>query len=200
MMRGIFLLSAGMLLYGLVDVYRGIQKNGGEKKDSRRPIFVFLSYFTVLSNIFLGVYWMMRAFGKEMPVAEAGVRLYITITGIVYWTILRPKWAKEKIRRPSNQILHVVTPILAWVFYLIQGSHGGLFIFDIVHLIWFPVLYLMGVMLYGHHTGKYPYFFLDIQRMGFSKWALTVGLFLLGILLLCLFIYFIDYQDWLQFV
>lgn len=85
-----------------------------------------LSYFTVWSNILVGVtaYLLWRN-----PVrADTGFAVFrlaslymITITWLVYAFVLAPLWSPTGWQRVADETLHYTVPVLAVVSYLVVG-------------------------------------------------------------------------------
>ena len=161
----------------------------------------FYTYFTIQTNIFVtalfAVLTVQTARGAKVPEPlQLAVTLFITITFVIYWTLLDSSgfsmtgMNKAKL---SNLLLHGAVPILAildWIIFMPHGQVGWQWA-----AIWliYPALYCAGALVLGglklvsYGAAHYPYFFIDAQRL--TRGALirniallSVGFYLLGLL------------------
>jgi hypothetical protein len=146
----------------------------------------FFTYFTIESNILVFLAAAVLAAG-----AESGVRfvllhldalLGITVTGIIFATILAPDGAEVG---TASVLLHYVSPPLAVLAWLVLGPWGARSRSWIGPALVWPLGYLM----WGAITDWYPYDFVDVAEHGYSRVLLNALLVLiLGIVLLLAFI------------
>lgn len=162
-----------------------------------------LVMFTVQSNLMLVAYCALRVVRGGPAAAEVrgAVTLYMVVTGLV-WHFLRMGGANpfEDLGFDlglGNFLLHYVTPALAVIDWLVFDR-------DIraprwrAALTWlaYPVIYLVfalvrGALLPPDAWKRYPYPFLDADRLGYAGVAyvatgLAVGFILLGLTLIAL--------------
>lgn len=167
----------GQFLYSLeYRAERGIAENG-------IPVVNFFSFFTIDSNLMtvavllVGAVLLVR--GGVHPlgydVARAAVTAYMTTTGIVYNTLLRGIELDGATLGWSNEILHVVGPLLIVVDWLfapgrrrLEWKHiGAIVAFPIVWAVYtmvrgpFVVDPTLAFLLPGYEIGWYPYPFLN---------------------------------------
>lgn len=152
--------------------------------------------FTIQSNLLLAAYasyaaWLILSEKSEPAPALAGaVTLYISITGLVYNLLL----ARVSILASgsiSNILLHFVAPIVAVFNWILLTAHGRL---RWRHAL-FWLSYILGYLVFCLIRGplvtsgsRYPYFFVNVDRIGYGGVALNAFLYggafwLLGILL-----------------
>lgn len=186
-----YIFSIAIICYGLIHNYIGTKRRLREKKDERNVNLVFFSYFTVLSNMLVLGYWTLQVIGYDVPIVEGATRLYITVTGIVYALVLRPRWKIAQEDRMANFSVHVYSPLASWIFFVFENpiSWGQ----ENVFLFWllFPILYLIWVIFLGRQTGKYPYFFLNRGMIGTGKWVISLASLLFLFFMLGGFILFL---------
>ena len=141
----------------------------------------FVSYFTVQANVgvFLAVLPLVRLPQHDGPgwrVLRLSSLVGIVITGVVHWFLLDlTGWSYA-----TDKLLHVVVPALALVGWLafgprprITGRVVGL------ALIW-PVAWLAYTLLLGAVMGWYPYPFVDVDRLGGARVAVSCTAIALG--------------------
>lgn len=140
----------------------------------------YFNYFTIITNMAIGAWFLVASFAGQWAEARSGLRLSLTIYGLVtatvYWVLLAPTFHLEGLRVLATVVLHLVVPLAMVAEDVLipwppVGPRGPFVI------IVFPLAYLVGAFVRGQLTGWYPYFFLDQSKMG--GWAM-VTLFLVG--------------------
>lgn len=148
----------------------------------------FFSYFTILSNIFVSIVFIISAFylavGRKPLATDDILRgasvLYMVITGVVYSTLLAG--LDLDLTLPwVNQQLHYIMPIVVLADWLCQPQRTKLTIQKVLPWMIFPVLYLVYSLVRGTFVNWYPYPFLDPNKAGGYA---GVALYSLGILVL----------------
>ncbi|HEU4319080.1 MAG TPA: Pr6Pr family membrane protein [Acidimicrobiia bacterium] len=151
----------------------------------------FFSYFTVLSNTMAVVMLTMLAFRPDrdetrwFAIFRGAVTVYMSVTGLVYVTILAPNLADVGVPEPwIDWTIHILGPlavILDWFF-----NPPPRRLDDNAIWIWlsFPALYLMYSLARGPIADWYPYPFLDPSQengyAGVGLWSLIVGVVVLA--------------------
>ena len=159
----------------------------------------YLSYFTILSNIFVAVTFTVAflksqsRFGKLLsrPDVRTGIGIYITVTGLVYLFILSKVWQPRDVEYVGNVLLHYVVPVLYIFDWLVFVPKGDLQYRNILSWLVFPLAYAVYTLVHGALTEFYPYFFLNAAKLGYAKvlfnsLCLMVGFIVLGFLLVAL--------------
>lgn len=156
-----------------------------------------LVYFTMQTNLFVlamfAVLAVMTAVqiardGAEGEVAhlncslELAVTFYITITFVVYWTLL--SWQNFGMSGTdaaveftvSNYIVHGIVPIFAIVDWILFLPHGRVARSAPLKWLAYPIIYAIfifiraevGGVLYSNaqYTSRYPYPFIDVDLIG----------------------------------
>jgi hypothetical protein len=139
----------------------------------------FFSFFTIDSNVLavvvflIGVIFALRgrtADGRWYAVTRASVTAYMATTGIVYNTLLRGIELPQGTTLPwSNEVLHVVAPILMVIDWLfapgrIRLEWKTIWIIVIFPLVWGVYTLIRGPLTFDAVTGNdywYPYPFLN---------------------------------------
>lgn len=177
-------------------------------------------YFTIQTNVFAIILFVALILGTAMqirkggargavytanPVLQVGVAFFITITMVIYWTLLSGhSFDMSKLPFPpilfqsSNFILHTVTPIfviLDWILFLPHGKltkKAGL-----LYLL-YPLLYSVLIFIRAeigppfYADMRYPYPFLNVDSLGWPAVVSIVFVMCIGFLLLGQLYVFID--------
>jgi len=146
----------------------------------------FFSFFTILSNVFVTIVFVMSAFylaiGRKSTPADDVLRgasvLYMAVTGIVY-TLLLLGTDVDLTLPWVNLQLHYIMPIVVVVDWLYQPQRNKLTLRSITPWLLFPALYLVYTLVRGPIVGWYPYPFLDPSKVGGYG---SVALYSVGIL------------------
>ncbi len=136
----------------------------------------FFSYFTVLSNLLVASVAasalsssdarLLRFFRR--PAVKGGIALYIGVTGMIYFLILRHLWQPQGAQWWADTGLHYATPALYSAWWLLGVRHGGLRWNTILSWLAFPLGYLLWVFLRGAWAHEYPYPFIDVGQLGWA--------------------------------
>jgi hypothetical protein len=163
-----------------------------------------LIYYTNLSNIvcflfFIPLTYRTATYSQSfLPRVKGMCTLLITVTIIVYHFILAGgvfRMYSDNIRPAfyfSNLLMHYVTPTLVILDWLLFSPKRAFKLYD--PLIWTipPILYVIGLLVRAEIGGvivgvgsRFPYFFLNIDRIGWDGMlgyvaAISVGFLLLG--------------------
>jgi len=133
----------------------------------------FISYFTILSN--LGVVLVTLTFalrrGGIFSRADARgvVALCIGVTGIVYTAILRHLWSPQGAQWWADSGLHYAVPLLYVLWWVFLSPHAGLAWTSTLRWLVFPAVYTVWVFVRGAWVHEYPYPFLDVDQLGWSR-------------------------------
>lgn len=143
----------------------------------------FVSYFTVQSNAAVVLAALAVLVGRDLTITrERALRLAavvgITVTGVVYATLLAGDMPKEGLSRVASLLLHFVMPPAAVLAYVVVGPWVGLRWSDLPRMLLWPVAWIGWTLLHGELAGWYPYGFVDVGKHGYG----TVLGVVLGIL------------------
>jgi hypothetical protein len=150
----------------------------------------FFTYFTILTNIIVSVYFTILAF-KKNPNQKSGIltaiTVYITIVGFIYQIILRGTWQPTGFQKLIDELLHSVMPVLTIIFWYLFENKAGLKYSHVPKWTIFPILYLIVILIRGNFSGFYPYPFVDVGSFGLTKVlinSLWITAFFIGLSLL----------------
>lgn len=155
-----------------------------------------LRYFTVQSNLVLAVVlaWSVVAgvTGRRGPSAwlVGGATFVVTITFLVYNLLLAPGGGPGAVLlisgQPPSDLLHVVSPLLALVDWVLGRRHPGFAVRRSLLWLLYPLGYLVVSMLVGSQNGFYPYFFMDPAQIGWQAVGVYFVVLLAGFAVLAL--------------
>jgi hypothetical protein len=178
-------------------------------KDALYP-FEALSYFTTIINMLTALFYAF--FIVEMVLRKDSSRLfryfkqslmvYLIITMVVYSFILIPFIVEEQINYQifsvNDVLIHYIVPLTVLIDYGWfdeKGKTKSIYAFTNLLNIVFYVMYLFLYVFFGgrFHLGNtesmYPYFFLNIERLGLYP----VMLICLGIMVVVIFVGWLIY-------
>ena len=121
MRRNMFKLVAVLVWFSVIaQFYLIIQNRAAPIPET---IIRFFSYFTILTNTLVAVYFTTQAVQANKltkPGTLTAITVYITIVGAVYQVLLRHIWDPTGLQRLVDELLHTINPvlvILCWYFY-----------------------------------------------------------------------------------
>jgi hypothetical protein len=153
----------------------------------------FFSYFTILTNLIVAVCFtaLLQQKGKAFNFFSKGgvftaVTVYILIVGLVYNLVLRSIWDPQGWQLLADNLLHTVTPLLTLLYWILYTPANQLQWKQSAAWLLYPMLYLIYVLIRGSLSNFYPYFFIDVNKLGYAK-AFTNALYVtLGFLVVSL--------------
>lgn len=203
--RIIFLIGCGTGLY----LNSGIP--GG------KPAPYMLIFYTIQSNALCFLFFLILAFKNIAELKSKGIRgttklsphlkgavtMTIAVTGLVYHFVLAPMFlsssANYHLFSWQNILVHYFVPIAVILDWLIFDEKWNFRWFDPLLWILIPVAYFLFIIIRAKTGGvieivksHYPYFFIDVDLLGWINVLKNAGLLVLGFLLLGYIIYWID--------
>lgn len=148
----------------------------------------FFFYFTILSNVLAAILMLALAIRPNLvgtlATPRGAVTLYMTITGIVYATLLRPIEADVGLVEPwINWVLHSLGPTAVLIDWLLFPPDRRLRTTSLWLWLVVPAAFLVVALIRGPIVGFYPYPFLDPREIGYGGVAAySVGILLLFLL------------------
>ena len=147
----------------------------------KETIIRFFSFFTILTNILVAVYFTIKALGRDQ-LDKAGlltaITVYITIVGLVYQVLLRHIWQPTGLQMVVDELLHSVNPLLVISYWYLFEKKFFVHYKEVFKWMIYPVVYLLYILARGSFSGFYPYPFINVSEIGISQTLLN-GLFLL---------------------
>jgi hypothetical protein len=120
----------------------------------------------------------------------------MTIVGVVYNTILRFIWAPTGLQWIVDEMLHVVQPALAIIFWFLYVQKGKLKFTNVGPWLIYPIVYFIFIILRGSISGFYPYPFIHLDSLGMQKVMINAVMILLGFVAIAAI--FIGIDRWMK--
>lgn len=145
-------------------------------KDVVDTIVRFFSYFTILSNTLVFIYFLNlfltrnghASFWHESETGTA-ITVYILVVGIVYHAVLSQLHNPVGLAYWADHGLHSFSPILAIVYWILFTSKRIIQYQSIPYWLIYPAVYFVYTVIRGNFSGFYPYPFLDLNKMSFLQ-------------------------------
>lgn len=140
------------------------------------PVWWWLAgYFTILTNVGVGVFMAATALGLRPSAAvQGGMLVAILMVGLVYHAVLARLWSPQGLAWWADQGLHSAVPLLAFGWWLGFGDRRVALRHLPGWLIW-PATYAGYALVRGAATGFWPYPFLDADQLGWAQVTLNVA-------------------------
>ncbi len=136
----------------------------------------FFSYFTILSNTLVFIYFlnlMLKNNAEEecWQKAETGtaITVYISVVGIVYHAVLSQLHSPVGLAFWADHGLHSFSPMLTFLYWAFFTSKRRVQYKTIPYWLIYPAVYFLYTLLRGSLTGVYPYPFLDLNKISFAQ-------------------------------
>jgi len=146
-------------------------------------IIRYFSFFTILTNLVVALCTTIllvkpkatwgRFFSK--PSTLTAITVYITIVGLVYNAILRFLWQPQGLQFITDELLHTIIPVLFIFLWLVYVPKSGLKYKNTFAWLLYPFVYIIYIIIRGEITGEYPYPFIDVTQLGYSKMLANCG-------------------------
>lgn len=149
----------------------------------------FAGYFTLLTNTWLALVFTHAAIWPDRRSGLGGPRMVfaavtaILFVGVVYTVALRALWNPQGLGAVADHIVHDAMPLLGLAFWWLQ-PHGRIGWKDALWALAWPAGYFVYAMVRGLVDGWYAYWFLNPAELALPQMALSVGLLLLGVLVM----------------
>ena len=142
----------------------------------------FFSYFTILSNMLAAAALTAPlvaptsrfAIWAEESGPRASVATYLTITAVVYHTMLAWQWHPQGLRLASDAILHTIVPAAYLIDLAVLGGQGPARWIAAAKAMAFPALFGVWTLVHGALSGFYPYPFMNVAKRGYPAVVLTM--------------------------
>ncbi|SDS42715.1 Pr6Pr family membrane protein [Jiangella sp. DSM 45060] len=164
-------------------------EDGDEPPSTALRVANFFSYFTVQSNILVMAGALLLVIdphrdGRGLRVLRLTGLIGISVTGVVYATLLAPLVDLEGAAQAANIGLHYLTPVLAVAGWLLFGPWPRIDTSTILLTLIWPVLWLVYTLIRGEAVDWYPYPFIDVIEIGYGRTLLNaagITVLLLGV-------------------
>jgi len=150
----------------------------------------YFAYFTIQSNVLVAITSTVLARDPaEDRLGWRAARLAgvvgITVTALVYFTLLRGLLELEGANWLADLLLHQVVPALALAAWALAGPRPRIGLRETAYALAWPVAWLCWTLVVGQVDGWVPYPFLDADQEGWG----AVGTACAGITILFLLLF-----------
>lgn len=145
----------------------------------------YFSFFTILTNTLIAIglscsLWTPdsrwgRFFSRDT--VKASFAVYIGMVGVVYLLLLRQLWNPQGTQKLADTLLHEAIPVMYVAYWLIFAPRSSLRWKNATLWLIYPLTYLFYTLARGAVSGWYPYPFIDVNTLGYSRVFLNVVLF-----------------------
>jgi len=139
-------------------------------------LWILVRFFTVLTNLALAIIMTWVAIGRRVsPFLLGGITLAILLVGVVYMTLLRGLIELSGGALLADTLLHKVSPVVMALWWLFFAPRAKLKRSDPIWWAAYPLAYFIYALVRGHYEGKYPYPFMNLDRLGPVQTAINAG-------------------------
>ena len=183
----------------VLQLYLSIQLAMANGKTILTGAIVFISFFTILTNILVCLVlsyssttskpasWLAKFFSN--PLVASGVAVSIAMVGIIYHLLLRKIWNPQGFQLIADMSLHYLMPTLFIIYWALFVNKAGLRWLHCIVWCAYPITYLCYSLMRGKITGSYPYPFIDVGIIGYQQALInSAGLLVCFILLGLVFV------------
>ncbi len=176
----------------LLQLWLSIRLSLANGKSVIGGLVAYLGYFTVLTNIFVA---LVCTAGSLRRPPSGRPSLYglsavgcstaaILVVGIGYHALLREIWDPQGAEWIANVVLHYIVPAGALLHWLVYPYARRVAWWAPLSWCWYPLVYFLYVMTRGEILSSYPYPFIDVLALGYSRSLVNAAGFLIGFIVL----------------
>lgn len=155
-------------------------------------IVQLLSYFTIQTNFLLALLLSLLVLSPQSrlgrflaaPYVIGAMAAYITIVGLVYHFMLREQFHPVALFKVTSDIFHIISPIVFVLFWLFLVKKTTIKWINTLLWLVYPFIYTIYILIRGAVSGYYPYNFLEVNNLGYSKVFANCGFLLVGFIIL----------------
>ena len=169
--------------------------------DSRLyELIKYLSFMTIWTNFIVAVSFTFQVISTESrigkilnaPSVQGGILLYIIVVSLVYHLVLAHIWDPKGPEKVADEFLHTVVLVLYLLYWIFFVRRGDLRFSNSIKWLIYPLIYLIYSLIRGALTGLYPYYFMNVAKLGYAVTFRNIGFIMAGYILLGIIIILID--------
>lgn len=192
----IFRVAGGILALSAVLLQFGVRLAQPTGPDALTRTINYFSYFTILSNVLAASALILPEIARQSTLGRffarygvrTGIAVYMIVTASIYALFLAGPFAPT-LQYFTDVILHYVMPPLYLLDWVMMRPPARPRWDSIPSFFIFPIAYGAYTFARGAIVGTYPYFFLDVGKLGTRAVLINwLGLILFGLVLSVLLI------------
>lgn len=168
--------------------------------DVLETIIRFFSFFTILTNILVALYFSVRVFNSQNRLllflnkigSITAITVFILLVGIVYQIVLRSIWKPEGLQKFVDELLHTIIPLFVLIYWFIFSKREDSNFSILKKWLIYPFSYFIFIIIRGTFSGFYPYPFVDASVLESQQIAVNFILITLFVLFLFVILVFIS--------
>lgn len=151
----------------------------------------YFSFFTAIINtsiaVLLGAYYFypdskLSCWFKKST-NNTAVAVYIMIVSLIYYTLLLNNKPLVLAELVATHILHGYVPLAYLGLWFFRFRNGDLNYSDSFKWVLFPLFYFIYLLIRGAVIDSYPYFFVNVSKLGFPV-VMLYAVCILGVFLI----------------
>jgi hypothetical protein len=120
-----------------------------------------------------------------LEIARFAVLVGITLTFLVFWAMLAPRMEKEYLMSLNNLLVHTLAPLLFIADFFLFDRIAPMGNLAVLWSVAMPLYYFIFSLVHAavnrrsasRAASRYPYFFLDLDRLGWFGFRNGPGVF-----------------------
>ena len=146
----------------------------------------YFSFMTVWTNVLVILTFLAAAFSNvpkplqffRSKSVQAATAAFILMVGIAYHVLLSSRFQQTGLNWWTNLLLHYIDPLLYCVWWAFFAEKEPLGFRTALQWMMFPIVYFIYSLIRGFIIGWYPYFFVDVNTLGYPQVLLTSAVLL----------------------
>jgi hypothetical protein len=144
---------------------------------SLHAVINYFSFFTILTNLLVALAATLPLLAPHSaagqfflrPSTQSAIAVYISVVGITYSWLLRHLWNPQGQQKIADVLLHDIVPVLYVAFWIFLVPKFTLRWSDAVRWLAYPLVYMAYTLARGFVSHWYPYYFIDVDTIGWSR-------------------------------
>ena len=149
--------------------------------DVFETIIRFFSYFTILTNTLVALYFTLRVFKiKSNPLAFlekvgsiTAITVFILLVGLVYQIVLRSIWEPKGLQKIVDELLHTIIPLFVLIYWFLFATKKDTNFNTFKNWLIYTTIYFVFILIRGSFSGFYPYPFVNANDLSYQQIAVN---------------------------
>lgn len=192
----------GLLISWFAVIAQFVLMLQNRQADILETIIRFFSFFTILTNTLVALYFTVRVFKiKSNPIAFlnkigsiTAITVFILLVGIVYQVVLRSIWKPEGLQKIVDEFLHTIIPLFVLIYWLIFSKREDTNFNTFKIWLIYPFFYFIFITIRGFFTEFYPYPFVNIKEIGLLQTGINFVIITMFIFFLFVTLFLISHK------